>query len=121
MRRVTIAKRVAGDLVDKGESEDEHQEIERQKRINDELVQQNQAQKKQINLYSYDFDGYLVGERSKLFLSYIVQQDNNLKIFDLNYIKMYLDYQWRKLKNRYFQLLLAYIINNVLMVVYVAM
>jgi len=44
-----------------------------------------------------------------------------LKIFDLNYIKMYLDYQWRKLKNRYFQLLLAYIINNVLMVVYVAM
>jgi hypothetical protein len=43
-----------------------------------------------------------------------------LKIFDLNYIKLYLDYQWRKLKNRYFLLLLAYIINNILMVGYVA-
>jgi hypothetical protein len=47
---------------------------------------------KEVNLYSYDFDGYLVGERSKLFLSFIIQQDNNLKIFDLNYIKLYLDY-----------------------------
>lgn len=84
-------------------------------------MQQNQAQKKQINLYSYDFNGYLIGERSNLFLSYIVQQDKNLKIFDLNYIKIYLDYQWRKIKYRYFVLLLFYIINNFLMVVYVGM
>jgi hypothetical protein len=62
---------------------------------------------KEINLYSYDFDGYLVGKRSKLFLSFIIQQENNLKIFDLNYIKIYLDYQWSKLKNRYFGFLLA--------------
>ena len=62
---------------------------------------------KEINLYSYDFDGYLVGKRSKLFLSFIIQQENNLKIFDLNYIKIYLDYQWSKIKYRYFFFLLA--------------
>lgn len=62
---------------------------------------------KEINLYSYDFDGYLVGNRSKLFLSFIIQQENNLKIFDLNYIKIYLDYQWSKLKYRYFIFLLG--------------
>ena len=45
------------------ESEDEHQEIERQKHINEEPEQHDKAQKKKVNLYSYDFDGYLVGER----------------------------------------------------------
>jgi hypothetical protein len=74
---------------------------------------------KEVNLYSYDFDGYLVGERSKLFLSFIIQQDNNLKIFELNYIKIYLDYQWRKIKDRYSKIIIMYIINNILMVSYV--
>jgi len=90
--QVNFSNRVAGDQFYKRESEDEHQEIEGQKRINNELMQQNKSQKKKIKLYSYDFEGYLFGERSKLFLSYIIQQDNNLKIFDLNYIKIYLDY-----------------------------
>jgi hypothetical protein len=42
-----------------------------------------------------------------------------LKIFELNFIKIYLDYQWRKLKNRYSKLLFVYIFNNILMVLYV--
>jgi hypothetical protein len=41
-----IANRVTGGQVDDRESEDEHQEIEVQKRINDEIVQQNQEPKK---------------------------------------------------------------------------
>ena len=55
-----------------------------------------------------------------MFLNFITTQENNLKIFDLNYIKIYLDYQWGKLKTPYFRLLFAYILNNILMVIYVA-
>ena len=38
VRRIPIAKRVPSEKGNDGESDDEHQEIERHKRINDELV-----------------------------------------------------------------------------------
>ena len=43
-------------------------------------------QQKFINIYSYDFEGYLFGDKANEFLKFIIENKDNIKVFDIKYI-----------------------------------
>jgi hypothetical protein len=49
-------------------------------------------EKHQIRYYSYDFEGLLYGKKGEDFLKFIFRHSDNVKIFDLKYVQMLIEY-----------------------------
>lgn len=61
----------------------------------------------------------MYGLHAEEFLRFIINQTNNLGIFDLKYIQRLIDYQWQRVSRQYYVVIFFYSLKIILMIIYI--